>query len=154
MPWILCRPSRSSNLLMCCRFAQGKRQLFSVTAGDVAAWATHVAYACRVRMRSLETDDLMRKTYFGTALVKETKSVPELEAYLHFSDQCTAQARELVTSLDRFLEPDQPPGNRQRMRYALLCEYGHPKSSRNEGVFPHRRGDWRGVVYTVHARGR
>src|SRR5258708_7266299 len=142
---------------------QGKRQMFSLTARNVAAWATHVAYACRVRMRALESpilreihdghltasatllrghletaglaahafltvtdaaksgdkerlDDLMRKTYFGTALVKETKNVPELEQYLDFSDQCTAQARELVSSLDRFLERDQPAGNRQRMR--------------------------------------
>ena len=71
-------------------------------------------------------DELMRKIYFGTALVKETKGVPELEQYLDLSDQCTGQARELVSGLDRFLEPDQPAGNRQRLRYALLCEYSHP----------------------------
>jgi hypothetical protein len=150
-----------------------ERQYLSISAGHIAAWANHVAYACRVRMRAIEApilreihdghltasatllrahletaglaahsfltvtdsaksgdkkplDDLMRKTLFGTALFKETKRVPELEQYLDLSDQCTASASELVDGLDRFLEPNTPVGNRQRLRYALLCEYGHP----------------------------
>ena len=68
----------------------------------------------------------MRKTMFGTALFKETNRVPELEEYLDFSDQCTVRASDLVGSLDRFLEPNKPIENRQRLRYALLCEWGHP----------------------------
>jgi hypothetical protein len=117
---------------------EGKRHLCSIAACDVAALANHVAYACRARMRSLETpilreihdgrltasatlvrahletaglaahvfltvtdaaklgnterlDEMMRKIYFGTALVKETKGTPELEQYLDLSDQCTLQ---------------------------------------------------------------
>lgn len=150
-----------------------KRQLLSISAGHVTAWANHVAYACRVRMRAIEApilreiddglltasaallrshletaglaahsfltvtdsaksgdkkplDDLMRKTLFGTALFKQTKRVPELEQYLGQSEQSTALASEFVGGLDRFLEPDRPAGNRHRLRYALLCEFGHP----------------------------
>jgi hypothetical protein len=170
----------------------GKPQLAVIGANDVAAWATHVAYASRARMRALEfpilreihdghltasaallrahmetaalaahafltvtdtaksgdkerLDELMRKTYFGTSLFKETKDAPELKEYLDFSDQCTGRVRELVSSLDRFLEPDQPAGNRQLLRYALLCEYGHPNFRGMKGfsrVVEETEGGW------------
>jgi hypothetical protein len=67
------------------------------------------------------------KPLLGTALFKETKRSPELERHLDPSDQRTASASEVVGGLDRFLEPDRPADNRHRLRYAMVCECGHPK---------------------------
>src|SRR5438034_9762958 len=33
---------------------KGKRQLLSTTTDHIGAWAKHIAYACRFRMRTLE----------------------------------------------------------------------------------------------------
>jgi hypothetical protein len=177
---------------------QSARQILSMSADHVTAWANHVAYACRVRMRAIEApilreihdgrltasatllrahletaglaahsfltvtdsaksghkkplDELMRKTLFGTALFKETKRAPELEQYLDQSDQGTALASDFVGGLDRFLEPDKPAGNRHRLRYALLCEYGHPNLRGLKGfshVVRETEGGWF-VQYTA-----
>ncbi len=166
---------------------RGERQLLTVDAPHVAAWAKHVAYATRVRMRALEIsilreicdahltasaallrahletaglashayltlmdsvtsgntqrlDELMRATLFGTALFKETKKVPELEDYLTVTAQSTARACEYLKGLDRFLEPSKQPGTRQRLRYALLCDWAHPNP-----------GGFKGFSRVVHA---
>jgi hypothetical protein len=48
------------------------------TARDVAAWATHVAYACRVRMRVLETP-ILREIHDGHLTASATLVRAHLE---------------------------------------------------------------------------
>lgn len=170
----------------------GKRALANMSAGHVTAWAQHVAYATRARMRTLETsileeiavarltasatllrahletaalaahavltvrdagesgdtrrlDEVMRATLFGTSLFKEVDKVPDLEDHLYGSQQGTGRAADYLLSLDRFLEPDAPPGARHRLRYALLCEWGHPNLGGFKGfsrVVEEREGGW------------